>query len=319
MRFTIRFADKIVGTLVILGLAALIFVIFMLGRNQRWFARDFQYKTYFSSAQGLSTNMAVQYKGFTIGNVKKITLAEDDNVEVLFTIFEEHNHRVRTGSMVEVQASPIGLGNSFIFHPGRGPEMLAEGDLIPEINSPEGRLLIESGIAETIVSSDGINNIINQANILLENANTLLETVNISLSGSPGSEDMPIAQIISNLEAATRSLAIQLNPILANIDSVTGRISDPSSSVMSILDSESPVYSDLVDSLESIAGILDNLEKTTNFLPSQLPSVMADLNAALRSAQDVLVSLTNNPLLRRGVPQRPETAPGGTSPRNLEF
>jgi len=319
MKFSIRFADKIVGTLVILALAVLVVVIFMLGKNQRWFAKDYQYKTYFNSASGLSANMAVQYKGFTIGNVKKITLSEDDNVEVVFTIFEEHHHRVREGSVVELNASPIGLGNSFLFYPGRGAEQLPEGSVIPEVNSPLARQLITAGMVDRPESADTINNIINQVN-------SLLDTINISLAGSGGADELALGQIIINVEKTTaalgdvvQSLSSQLNPILGNLDSVTGKLSDPSGTVMSILDSENSVYTDLSASLDSVTAILDNMEKTSNFLPSQLPSLLADLNAALRSAQDVLIALTNNPLLRKGVPERVETGPAGANPRNLDF
>jgi len=46
MRFSIRFADQVVGTLVVLALAILIFAILMVGRSQRWFVQDYEYRTY---------------------------------------------------------------------------------------------------------------------------------------------------------------------------------------------------------------------------------------------------------------------------------
>jgi len=299
MKFSIRFADKIVGAFILLALVILVFVIIMLGRNQRWFTHDHEYKTYFTSASGISMNMAVQFKGFTIGHIKKISLTEDDKVEVIFTIFNEHKNRVRVGSVVEMLASPIGLGNSFIFHPGSGSELLEEGSLIPEINSFEAKFLIDTGLASAVVTSDGISNIINQANLLLD-------AINLSVTGTNPSEPV-LANILQGIGELVSTVNIQLNPILDNLDSATGRISDPS------------IYSELSASLISINGILGNLEKTSDFMPSNVPALMADLNAALRTMQDVLVSLTNNPLLRRGVPEHRETAPGGSSSRDLEF
>jgi len=311
MKFSIRFADKIVGTLVILALAILVSVIFILGSNQRWFVRDSQYRTHFNSASGLSMNMAVQYKGFTIGHVKRIRLTDNDDVEVVFTIFKEQNHRVKTGSLVEIQASPIGLGNTFIFHPGRGQDQLIDGDFIPEINSPQARWLMENGLAGVEETSDRINSIISQVD-------TLLRTVNRSLAGS-NADETTLAQILNGVNDLVQTLNNQLNPILGNIDSITGKISDPSSSIMSILDSEGNVYGDLKTSLDSLSGILVNLERTSDFMPSNFPALMADLNAALRTMQDVLVAVSNNPLLRKGIPEHRETSPGGASPRNLNF
>jgi phospholipid/cholesterol/gamma-HCH transport system substrate-binding protein len=69
---------------------------------------------------------------------------------------------------------------------------------------------------------------------------------------------------------------------------------------------------DLVKTLDSLSGIMRNLEKTTDFVPAQLQAVLI-------SVEDVLLALTNNPLLKRGVPERRETNTGGSYTRDLEF
>ena len=334
MKFSIRFADQIVGALVILALAILVVVVFMLGKSQRWFTHDYQYKTYLNSASGLSPNMALQYKGFTIGHVKKIMLAEDDSVEVLFIIFEEHNHRVKEGSVVELQASPIAvLGNAFIFHPGKGTEIITEGSTIPEKNSPRAKQLIAMELVDMPEASDSINNIINQVNMLLE-------TINVSLAGSEGSEELPLGQILANVEMVTSELSDKLTPILTNLETLTGDLSerispiltnvetitdqlaDPSGTVMSILDSEGPIYSDIVELLNSVTDIINSLERVIEFIPAKLPQIsllLSDLHSTLTEAEKLIVALTNNPLLKGGVPELQETGPGAATPRDLEF
>jgi len=340
MKFSIRFADQIVGALVILALVILVFVIFMIGSNQRWFSRDYQYKTFFTSASGINPNMPIQYKGFTIGQVKKISLSEHDRVEVIFNIFDEYAHRVTEGSLVEVQVSPIGLGNSFIFHPGLGTERIPEGNVIPEINSPEARLYISAGLSVIPKANDSISNIVNQVN-------TLLDTINISLAGSTGADNLTLGQIlldiqdttaglpalvdsftvnlielIDSLLVLTNNLSEQLNPLLHNLEAVTDRIADPSGAVIKLLDGDGQLYEGIVSSIDSISGIIGDLNRTTEFIPEQLPQVgilINELNTVLRTTQDVLTAVANNPLLRGGIPERKETGPGGASPRNLEF
>ena len=295
MRFSIRFADKIVGTLVVLALAILVVVVFMLGRNQRWFRYDYQYLSYFNSANGLSINMAVQYKGFTIGHVKNFKLSDDDSVEVLFTIFEEYHDRVREGSVVEIIASPIGLGNSFIFYSGKGATLIDEGGIIPDINSQQGRrFLAEGKVDRPETAGDNINNLMNQVS-------ELLDTINISLAGSAGAEDLSLGQILLNIEKAAAGLA------------------DPDGTIMRILDGDGPVYNDLTAIINSLSGILEDVNRTTDVLPAQLPIILNNLNTTLIDLQDVLTAAANNPLLRGGVPQRTETGPGGAGSRNLEF
>jgi len=307
MKFSIRFADQIVGTLVILGLAMLVFVIFMLGRNQRWFVHDYQYKTYFSSASGISPNMAIQYKGFTIGRVKKITLAEDDKVEVIFNIFEEYNDRVREGSMVELQASPIGLGNAFVFYSGRGKQY-PEGVVIPEINSKEAKELSSSVLAERVESSDSINTILTQVN-------SILASINSAFGEKDDEGETILNRIVYDLQNAVAGIDNVVNSIAKQIEPILGNVE-------TILEPDGAIVSNITDILGSLSGAMDSVDKTIEVIPENLPQIkmlLSDLHSALIEAEKVIVSLTNNPLLKGGIPEVRETGPGGADPRNMEF
>ncbi|MDR1099181.1 MAG: MlaD family protein [Treponema sp.] len=330
MKFTVRFADQIVGLLIILAVGALIFVVFMLGSNQRWFSRDYHFKSYFNSASGLSKNMVVLYKGFPIGHVKSFELTDDDRVEVWFTIFDTYISRVRYGSVVEVIQSPIGLGNQFFFYPGQGEEQVGEGELIPAIGSPEGRWFLAEKLVSIPQHDDSIS-------IIMNRLNSILTQVEEAFAGT---DQTTLGRTLGNVEEAAAGLRDvsemlpetlndfivdimgQLGPILTDLNALSGRLADPDGAVTAFLDSEGEVYTNLVDSLESISGTLRNLEKTSEFIPSQLPQVarlLADLQTTLRTAEDVLVALTNNPLLKNGIPPRVETRTGGTSPRDISF
>ena len=333
MKFNIRFADQIVGGLIILALAIVIFVIFMLGSSQRWFSRDYHYKSYFTSASGLSQNMAVQFKGFTIGHVTTIRLAEDDRVEVRFTVYDTYVDRVRQGSLVEVLISPIpGIGNQFVFYPGTGTEPVPEGEIIPSVNSSEGKRLLATGLAMRPERDDSINNIMNRAG-------TLLTTLNETLIELQGSGNSDLGRAVRNVEQSTANLSrtidelpkelmasltgliAQIDPVLENLNRFSASLANPDGTVMAVLESDE-IYAGLTDSLASISATLRNLEKTSEFIPAQLPQVavlLADLHTTLKTAEDVLVALTNNPLLKRGVPEHQETRAGGSRPRDLEF
>lgn len=337
MKFSIRFADQIVGGLIILALGMLVFVVFMLGSSQRWFSRDYQFKTYFTSASGISQNMPVLYKGFTIGRVKTITLSEDDQVEVGFTIFDTYIDRVRQGSLVEVLISPIGMGNQFMFYPGQGDSQVSEGTIIPAVSSTEGKRLLASGQAVRPDRDDSLNQIINRAGTLLATLNdTLMEvqdafvgTDQTSLGRTMGEVEMAARglrvmsqQLPDELESSLGRIMDQLEPILANLNQLSVKLSDPDGSIMSVLDSEGAVYTDLTASLGAISGTLRNLEKTSEFIPTQLPQIAAlisELHMALTTAEQVLIALTNNPLLKGGIPQRRVIPAGGSRPRDVEF
>jgi phospholipid/cholesterol/gamma-HCH transport system substrate-binding protein len=393
MKFTIRFADQLVGGLIILALAIVVFVIFMLGSSQRWFSRDYQFQSYFNSASGISQNMPVQYKGFTIGRVKSLSLTDADQVEVLFTIFDTYIDRVKLGSLVEVLVSPIGMGNQFMFYPGAGASPLNEGATIPTVNSVEGKRLLASGLAVRPERDDSINNIMNRAGTLLTTLNDVLVEVQDAFTGT---DQTTLGRTLGEVEVMARGLRVlsqtlpddlqitlreltgQLDPVLAqldpviaqinailenvnqlsaglidpnsvimtildtegelytgliaaldsisatlqNINQLSGELVNPDGTIMSLLDSEGDLYTNLISSLEAISATLKNLEKTTDFIPTQLPQVallLADLHTALKTAEEVLIALTNNPLLKGGIPKQQETRAGGVRPRDAEF
>ena len=323
MKLGIRFADKIVGLFIILAIGILIFVIFMLGSSQRWFSRDYNFKAYFHSAAGISQNMNVQFKGFTIGHIKSVKLADDDRVEVHFTIFDTYIDRVREGSLVDVSVSPIGMGNQFLFYPGLGKELIAEGGIIPTVNSDDGRHFIAVGLAQLPESGDSIGNIIATVNILLSDIQEALAgTDKTTLGRTLGNVETITEGLPHTIDGTVSRLMAQLEPILKNVKEVSDQLAAPDGTVMAILDADGEVYAGLVSSLESVSGILKSLDKTVEFIPPQMPqigAVIVEVQGVLQTVEDVLISLTNNPLLRKGIPERKETPAGGTRPRDVEF
>jgi phospholipid/cholesterol/gamma-HCH transport system substrate-binding protein len=339
MKFKIRFADQIVGFFIVLSLASLIFVIVMLGRSQRWFSKDISFSTILPSAGGLSKNMAVQFRGFTIGNVKTFHLTGNDDVEVIFSIHEEYRDRVKQGSMVEMMVSPVGLGNQFQFHAGRG-EALDEGAFVPAVGTAQARELVRQGLAIEPQRDDSISVIMNRVGSVLDDLGRILAQVNEAFG--PGTDVTDIGKIVGSIQktlAGAESLpqtvdhtVITLNkmieevqaeikPILSDIGALTAELNDPDNLIYTVLDTDNEVYTSLVKSLASVSGILDNLDRTTAFIPNQLPQVaglITDLRVTLRTAEDVLVALTNNPLLRKGIPEKAETQ-SHPNPRDIRF
>jgi phospholipid/cholesterol/gamma-HCH transport system substrate-binding protein len=333
MRFRIRFADQIVGAFIILALLVLVVVIVLLGRSQRWFARDPHYKAYFESAAGLSPNMDVQYRGFPIGSVKTRRLVADDRVEVDFTIFDSYAGRVTKGSLVELQASPIGLGNRFLFYPGLGTVQVEEGSAIPRRGTPEAKELALRGLTSITESGDDISILLSRAGSLLEHFNGIAAQLEEALAGT---SDTAIGRIIGSVEGSLESLPgitgdaealladlqRNLDPILANVQSLTDQLADPNGTIGSLLDGEGALNTSLESILGSVTGMLQSLERTVEFLPGQLPQIaglITEVRTVLHSVEGLLISLRNNPILKKGFPTEVQTQSGGTSARDIAF
>jgi phospholipid/cholesterol/gamma-HCH transport system substrate-binding protein len=321
MKFKIRFADQIVGFFVVVALASLVVVIFMLGSRQRWFSRDYVYKTYVSSASGLSENMSVLLKGIQVGNVKSIRLTQDDRVEVIFMIFDQYNDRVKEGSLIQILISPIGLGNQFVFHPGLGTKQLDENDLVPSSKSEEGRALIERGLGFIPSQSDTIAIMMDKANTILDGIITALDELNLAIKGD---DDSVLGRTLNNVEKTTYGLpaeVAEIQKITGDISAITGKLAGDEG-VSLLLDGTGNILADLEASVHSLSGILGDVKLTTAYLPREMPQIinlLTEARKALQTAEEVLIALRNNPLLRNGIPDHMETDTSGTNPRDIRF
>ena len=303
MKFKIRHADKIVGFLIIVAIVSLIFVIVMIGRTQRWFSKNYSYETYAQSASGINKNMNVICRGIAIGNVKDFFLIEDNRVKVIFAIQDRYRDRAREGSIVEVVVSPIGLGGSFVFYPGLG-EGLDEGAFIPMRDSAEAKDLITRGLANIPPQDDPIADLMEKANEMLDGIQEMIDGLNV-----PPNERSATAlgQIIANVEKLTHDISADYaNP----------------EGVRKIINGDSEALNALEASLVSLSGTMDSIDKAIRFIPREMPQIinlLSEARTAIQSANDVLIALKNNPLLRGGIPEHAAIDSSGTNPRNIQF
>jgi phospholipid/cholesterol/gamma-HCH transport system substrate-binding protein len=304
MKFKIRYADQLVGVLVIIALLSLIFVIFMIGRAQRWFSVNHTFVTYARSASGINSNMPVTCRGFVIGNVKTYDLTGDNRKEVIFTIQDEYKDRAREGSLVEVLISPIGLGGQFILYPGNGRD-LEEGALIPMRDSPEAREYLNQGLANIPAQEDPIADLLEKVNGIVGGLQEVVDGLAIKSNENPTTTSL--GQTIANIEQITGNLAADL----ANPNGVRG-----------VINGDAETLHALEASLVSLSGILDNMDKAVAYIPREMPQILnliSEARTVIVAAEDVLISLRNNPLLRRGIPAHAEIDSSGTNPRNIRF
>lgn len=291
MKFKIKYADQIVGTLSLFAIAALIFIIFLIGSNQKWFVPKHYFYTTISSAASISEGKGITYKGFEIGKIKNISLDQNDNVVVNFYISDEYKSKVRKDSIIEISVAPFGLGTSVIFYPGNSTELMTDGVFIPERSSKEAKELIASKKVFIAEQSDAITNIISSATSLLTEINTLLKQVNLALEGNGDSQ-------------LTETFG-DLNKILANIAEIT---SDADGLIPRLLEDENAAGS-ISNMLIKLENTTSDINKITTSLNSDMPNIsvmITQIQTLLKQAQDVMEGLKNNPLIKNGISVKPE-------------
>ncbi|MDR3275717.1 MAG: MlaD family protein [Treponema sp.] len=335
MKFRIRYADQIVGVLAIIAVVAVIVVVFVLGSHQRWFVRDAGYRAYFESAAGLGENMAVQYKGIPIGKIKSYRLDErGERVEAVVSIYREYAYLVRRGSIVELRVSPIGLGNQFVFYAGVDTqEVLEEDTELPVLHTPAADALIARHLATVPEGDEGITAILNSVQKLLTAlTGELVPNLNNAILGLG---ETGLGKVVADLGSITESLDgaldgtgdTELAALLRSLRSVVTGLGGAldtaltqSGGLLKLIDRDGAIYDELVLALKSANLVLDDVTRAADFVPTQLPQITAligQLRTALDTVEDVLISLTNNPLLKGGIPARPDANTGGTSNRGV--
>ena len=324
MKFKIKFADQIVGALSIIAIAALVFFTFFIASTQKWFVKKHYFFTKISSANSVNEGMALQYKGFGIGKVKKITLGDDDSVIVNFYVLDEYIDRVTVGSIVELSVSPIGLGTSFIFYQGDSTRIIVDNSFIPEKSSAAAKELIKEKKVIIPEQNDTLTTIIGSATSLINHIDELIQQINQLLAGN---EQLPLAQTINNVNRILRQVSALLSgddsiPAAAIINELNGTIenlngiledvnnltSDPQGLIPKLLETEESkgtfdkLYAALDTTIQDLNGISGSID-------SEMPQVsilLAQVQTLLKQVQDVMVGLKNNPLLKKGVPERAE-------------
>lgn len=328
MRFRIRFAQQIVGAFVLLAILAIAGLMILLGMNQRWFAKDYTFWSTFTSAAGLSVGMPVTLRGFEIGKVNTISLTRENNVEVIFHVYDTYYPKVLPNSVLELASSalPIG-GGGLLFHPGRGFDTpLPEGSYIPSTQVEAGRVLVNQGLVDRPKTEDVLGAVITQVGPVLSDVQATLDSIRAvvdSLQRSlEGRGEGPLAVVLTDLTATTA----QVNSVLSRVDAAAANVQrltegmtdptglarkllDPKGSIATLLDDDNRLFNEIVQAIEELNRIITELGRLTGFVNESQPQITGILETgrkALDEGRDVLEAVRNNPLLRGGIAAKRE-------------
>ncbi len=278
MKFKIKFADQIVGLFIIIALVLFGTIIILLGINQRWFAKNYHFKTNFSSGSSLAPGTGIFMKGFQVGKIDKTELNDGNMVNVDFHIYDTYYPKVFDYSLLELSVSPIGLGSQLLFHPGLGKKLMEEGAFMYTADSAEGKAIIEKKLVFIPPKDDTITRLLSNVNPLLENLNQTLVEVNSALSGKSSG---PAGAIVKDLSLA----AAKLPGTMENVDAI---VADVQSRVAALLDQVSAFLAETQGVVSSVGIISGNLESTSEALrdPTGLVPRLLDPKGSIKTFLD---------------------------------
>jgi len=267
MKFRMRFADQIVGFFVLAAIVGVAAVLVLLGVNQRWFARNYSFRSEFGSATGLFVGMPISLKGFDIGKISGISLNDQNDVDVRFTIEDTYYNRIKPDSVLELTSSPIGLGVSMKFHSGKNSlPPVAEGSFIPSLDSEEGQKLVAAGKVDIPRDADVIGSVIAKLNPVLDETRlTIAEirhvasTLDVALNGGGG----PMGTMVSDLSRTPGKVNTAVDDINTRVDTVLDKLAVISDNINAVSVQTRGVIGDLSTNLDVIS---QNLKEMTGSL-----------------------------------------------------
>jgi phospholipid/cholesterol/gamma-HCH transport system substrate-binding protein len=347
MKFGFRHADKFVGLFILVAVVFISSSLIVTSINRRWFARDYEYYSRFFSATGLSVGMPLKLRGFEIGKIKRITLNDQNKVDVTLIIYDTYIDKVTKDSVLELASNPLGLGGGLNFYPGLAyEELLEEFSYIPSNQSREGKELLTSGKADIPGGEDAISAIMENINPILSGVDNMILSMTGILeqieSALAGNQSGPLGGMLVNLEGTTeeintilpavesilievQKMTSSLSILMSSLEDPTGmvpKLLDPSGSFDTILNDNNQLYDHIDGILGEIHTNLANLSSMTNDLKGitpELNSVLDETTGAIREGKKVLEGLSNNPLLRKGITEETEASYEHGSLRDEEF
>lgn len=314
MRFRVRFAEQVVGVFVVLALLALAATLVLVGANQRWFAKNYGFRSEFLSGNGLSVGTPIKFRGFEIGKISRIELNDRNTVDVQFYVFDTYYPKVRPNSVLELASSPFGLGGGLVLHAGADTDSPPppEGYFIPSLDTQEGKRRLAEGLVaipknDDIVSSllgqvdpilSQINRTIRQADALIGTVNdelagrgtgpisTLLGTVNGELDGTGAG---PISSVLADLASATERInqvidQIEKSIVVGTAEGVKGTLAQIDG-VLKTIDSSAVNLAAMTAALSDPSGMVPKL------LGDKDNQILARIQEALASVAQIVAQL----------------------------
>jgi len=119
------------GVFVLSGLAFLILLLFMIGKNKSLFGSTYLLKAQFENVQGLIPGNNVRYSGIQTGTVKSIMIINDTTIEVSMLVEKKMQDIIRKNAIASIGTDGI-VGNKVInIVPGKEhAELALKGDII---------------------------------------------------------------------------------------------------------------------------------------------------------------------------------------------
>lgn len=126
------------GIFVLAGIAFLILLLYIIGKNQNLFGKTFMLKARFENTNGLMRGNNIRFAGIDAGTVKSVNIINDTTIEVILMIRTDMKNYIRKNATVSITTDGL-MGNKLVnIQPVKSPASLVqEGDILLSEKGPD--------------------------------------------------------------------------------------------------------------------------------------------------------------------------------------
>ncbi len=332
------------GIFVVFTLLVLLVFLGIIVNRQKLFVRRHSYFTILEDAVGLTVSAPVIFKGHEIGKVRQFYFNEDNDIEVRFFIYNEFIEMIVVNSAITKNHNPItGRSNLEFLKGSAGGEVIEEFSLIPSLYMEKGKRLL----AERKISSRGdpVGNLMRDvadfvANLnmddnydqgsffrmlyhlayAVENLNHSMENLNtliVALQDDHNQDSGVLLRVLVNIADLTEEVQVSNSLLAANMAELNQFLKNygqPDGLLQRMIDPTEEVFiQPLEKSIDMLNTNLEEMHRILEFLYIKTPELSVLMSESRRSLSDLrkaMEGLRHNPLIRGGIREEAEPAPG---------
>jgi phospholipid/cholesterol/gamma-HCH transport system substrate-binding protein len=217
---------------------------------------------------------------------------------------------------------------------------MEENSFLPSSDSTLGKALMAQNLVDKPQVNDQIKGILDQVAPLLVDlrttSNSVTRILNDVSSAVEGKSNNQIAALlteardtISQVVTIVNTSAGKANDLMTGLNSVTSRVDalmaqiqdprglipklfDPQGSLKTLLDDKNVLFNQITSILGQVNSTLIEVKGLTAYLnrsTPQISSLVEDARQTIKRTGDVMEGLSNNPILRGGIPeQKPQAS-----------
>lgn len=250
------------GIFVIAGLAFLVLLLYIIGKNENLFGKTFVLKARFENVHGLMRGNNVRFGGIDAGTVSKVDVINDTLFEVTLLVKTKFKNYIHKNATVNITTDGL-MGNKLInIVPSRKTAPLVQ----------EGDILFSSESIDTDEMLEVLSNTNNDVAFIAKQLKQTVQRVNDSkaLWQILSDETLPANLKASLLEIKSSAgnindMTVQLNSIVADIKKGKGTIGE-----LLVDSSIAENINDAIDKIKKVGVNADTLSSRINTLVNSI-------------------------------------------------